>query len=195
MNRLLSLLSSVSFLSDVLLCLHLVVSRLSGLSLQILNSTIPQLLLNKLCLLFFFVQMVIAAFQSFLLIFQFCSAFISVWLWSLKWLATKGYVLCRLFKITSSFVLFRFLHSLAIMHIILTVENVIKLKWNIYTVLFAENFGLGKWMCVSDILQHMRMWFIDFWWLCWHQCIYLKKSRSLYKCKWERAFHLFPRWK
>lgn len=54
-----------------------------------------------------------------------------------------GYVLYRLFKILSSFVL-RFLLSLAIMHIILTVKNVIKLKWNIYTVLFAKNFGLGK---------------------------------------------------
>ena len=130
-----------------------------------------------------------------LLISQFCYAFISVWLWSIKGLATEGYVLCRPFKILSSFVLFRFLHSLAIMHIILTVKNVIKLKWNIYTVPFAENFGLGKWMCVSDILQHMRVWFIDIWWLCWHQCIYLKKSCSLYKCKWEMAFHLFPRWK
>lgn len=96
----------------------------------------------------------------------------------LKDMYYEGYVLCSLFKTLSSFVLFRFLNSLVIMHIILTVENVIKLKWNIYTVPFAEDFRPGKWMCVSDILQHMRMWFIDFWWLCWHQCIYLKSHAA-----------------
>lgn len=102
------------------------------------------------------------------------------------------YGLCRSFKTLSPSVLFRFLHSLAIMRIIWSV-NVIKLKWNIYTVPFAENLGLGKWMCVSDISQHTVgcMWFID---ICWHQCVYLKKSRSLYKCKWEMTFRLFPRW-
>lgn len=51
-------------------------------------------------------------------------------LWSAGWLAAKDTYSVGTLK--------SYLHSLAVMHIILTVENVIKLKWNIYTVLLQR---------------------------------------------------------
>lgn len=191
MNRLLSFLSSVSFLSETHFCLHLLVWGHQGCFSKYVQDH-PQLPLSKWHLLFYFIflsKWQLQHFNAFFPISRFRPAFISVLLWSVRWLAMDRYALCRSFEILSCSVLFRFPHSLAIMHIIWTV-NVIKLKWNIYTVPFAESFGLGKWMRVSDILKHVGVWFID---ICWHQCVYLKKSRSLYKCKWEMTSHLFPR--
>lgn len=113
-----------------------------------------------------------------------CSGSVSKCLWSVKWLASERHVQLGTLK--------SYLHLLTVMHIILTVENVIKLKWNIYTVLLQRILGQEN-ECVCQVFtaaENVIYWFL----MAMLASAYIFKEAFI-NANGKGLFVLFPPWK